>query len=116
MSKIKEIANCIEPSIQVKVDYPSKYTNGRLPALDTELWIEEVDIEGVKKMKILHSHFDKEFGNKQVILRESAMSFSKKINIIVNDLVRVMRNVSRLCPKSEWENKVQRYILRLQVS
>ena len=46
--------------------------------------MEQVEIEGTQKVRILHSHFDKEFSNKHVILKESAMSFNKKPDIIVN--------------------------------
>ena len=116
MSKLKEIANCIEPSIQVKVDYPCNNENGRLPALDTEVWIEEVELDGARKTQILHSHYEKPFSNKLVIMKGSAMSWSKKINILVNDLLRVMRNISVLCPESERQKKVQHYMLRLQMS
>ena len=51
MNKLKQMANNILPSIQVKIDVPSDHQNRRLPILDTELWIEEVEVNGVKKIK-----------------------------------------------------------------
>ena len=116
MMKIKEIANCIEPSMQVKMDYPGNNINGRMPVLDTEVWMDTIEVDGTKQRKILHSHYSKEYANKHVILKKSAMSYTKKINILINDLVRIMRNVSRLCPEYEREKHIQEYMLRLQIS
>ena len=49
------IANEIHKSIQITIDYPSNHMNGRMPVLDLEQWIEEVEVEGNSKYKILHS-------------------------------------------------------------
>ena len=57
MKKLQEIGNEIHPSIQVTVDFPSNNQNGRMPALDTEHWMEEAIINGVKKQQVMHSHY-----------------------------------------------------------
>ena len=116
MNLIKDIANKIHPTIQVKVDYPSNNENGRMPVLDTEQWIESVSVEGQIKPQILHSHYMKPMSNKHVIHKDSAISDKAKINILTADLVRIMRNVSPLCKEEERGRKVQQFINRMQYS
>ena len=101
MTYIQDIANSIHPSIRVTIDYPTKHANGRLPVLDLEQWIEEIDVNDIKKPQILHSHYMKPMSNKGVIHRNSALTMRTKMNILVADLIRVMRNVSPLCKESE---------------
>ena len=106
MLRLQEIANLIHPSIQLTVDYPSNNENGRIPILDTEQWIEEVNVAGVKKHQILHSHYSKSMANKLVIHRNSALSDNTKMAILVADLLRIMKNVSKLCSEQERNRKI----------
>ena len=46
MKKLQEIANSIHPSIRLTIDYPSNNKNGRLPILNTEQWIEDMEVNG----------------------------------------------------------------------
>ena len=94
MERIKVIANSMHKSIQVKVDYPSKHQNKRMPILDTEMWLEEVEVKGIMKHQILYSYYEKEMSSKYVLHKESAISRGSKINILVNELLRIMRNTS----------------------
>ena len=109
MKYIQDIANGIHNSIRVTIDYPTKHPNNRLPVLDLEQWIEEVNVNGVMKHQLLHSHFMKEMSNKGVIRKNSALTMSTKTNILVADLVRVMRNVSPLCVENERTTHVQNF-------
>ena len=88
MKRIKTIANSIHRSIQVKVDYPSKHHDQRMPILDTKMWLEEVEVRGVMKHQILYSYYEKEMSSKYVLHKESAISRGSKINILVNELLR----------------------------
>ena len=54
--------------------------------------------------------------SKFVSLQNSAMPYQNKINILIADLVRVMRNVSLQCEAQERSRKVQEFLLRLQHS
>ena len=78
MTYIQDIANSIHPSIRVTIDYPTKHANGRLPVLDLEQWIEEIDVNDIKKPQILHSHYMKPMSNKGVIHRNSALTMRTK--------------------------------------
>ena len=116
MKKLQEIGNGIHPSIQLTIDFPSNNSNGRMPALDTEHWIEEMEENGVMKPQILHSHYSKPMANDFVIHKSSAVSSRSKENILVADLTRVMRNVSTKCSEQERKGKIQHFISRMQYS
>ena len=116
MTYIKRIANKIHESIQVTIDYPSNHMNGRMPVLDLEQWIEEVEVEGTSKYQILHSHYMKNIASQNIVHKESALSMQTKISILVSDLVRVMRNVSVQCNGEERSKHVQHFIHRMQFS
>ena len=114
MTRLWQIANSIHPSIKVKVDFPSNHPNGRMPILDTEQWIENVNIGNSFEPQICHLHYSKPMASKYVILQYSAMPNQNKTSILVANLVRIMRNVSVQCKEEERSEKVQDYLLRLQ--
>ena len=116
MKELQRIGNQIHPSIQVTVDYPSNNPNGRMPVLDTEHWLEEIEIDGAKRTQVMHSHYSKPMANPYVIHRNSAISDRSKLNILTADLVRVMRNVSTQCTTDERNSKIQFYMSRMQYS
>ena len=116
MTELQKIANSIHPSIKVTIDFPSNHSNGRIPCLDTEQWIEDIKINDVIKPQLLHSHYAKPVSSKYVTLRDSAISYQSKINILVADLVRIMRNVSPLCNNEERTEKIKEFLIRIQHS
>ena len=116
MKRLQEIGNQIHPSIQMTVDYPTNNQNKRMPVLDTEHWMEEVEVDGVRKKQVLHSHYAKPMANPFVVHKNSAISEKNKQSILVADLTRVMRNVSAKCTEQERINKIQHFISRMQYS
>ena len=109
--RLKEIANSIHPSIRVTIDCPSLHEDGRLPVLDLAQWIEERDIDGRQVNQIMHSHYMKPMANRFVIRKDSAQSIKAKTNILVSDLVRIMRNVSRVQQTTKKETGCCNYSL-----
>ena len=93
MKKLQEIGNSIHPSIQLTIDYASNNENGRIPILDTEQWIENVEVGNEIKPQIIHSHYTKPMASKHVIHHDSAIPYRSKINIPLADLVRIMKKV-----------------------
>ena len=116
MERIKHIANSIHVSIVVKVDFPTLHVNLRLPILDTGMWIQEVEINGVKKYQILYSYYEKEMASKYLIHSNSALPRKSKMNILVNELLRVMRNTSLRVDESQKIKNVQHFINKMQFS
>ena len=116
MEFLQKVANEIHPSIRVTIDFPSNHECGRLPVLDVQQWIGDVLVDGVQKKQILHSHYMKEMSSKSLISKDSALAVRAKMNILSADLLRVMRNVSPLCPEEERTGHVQEFIHRMQYS
>ena len=85
-----------------------------MPVLNSEQWIEEVEVEGNSKYQILHSHYMKNIASRNVINKESALSMQTKISILVSGLVGVMRNLSVQCNGEERSMHVQHFIHRMQ--
>ena len=40
---VRDIGNSIHPSIQLEVDYPSNYVDGKMSLLDLKVWVQEGD-------------------------------------------------------------------------
>ena len=117
MRKLQGIGKSIHPSIQITVDYPTNNPNGRMPVLDTEHWLEKVEKNnGEKKVQVVHSHYSKPMANTQVIHKNSAISEKSKHNILVADLVRIMRNISTICKKEERKKRIQFFMNKMQNS
>ena len=87
-----------------------------MPVLDLEQWIQPVEVNNEMKSQILHSHYSKPMSSKHVINKSSALPMSSKMNILISDLVRVMRNVSEFCASGERDKHVQMFIQRMQYS
>ena len=60
------------------------------------------------KKQIMPTHYSKPMANKYVVHHESALPPKNKINILVADLLTVMKNVSALCSLEERQEKIQR--------
>ena len=116
MERVKAIANLIHQSIQVKVDYPSNHEDERMPILDTKMWIGEVEVRGKMRHQILYTYYEKAMSSKHVLHKESAISRGSKINILVNELLRVMRNTSLRVQQEEKDKHVQHFINKMQFS
>ena len=116
MENIKDIANSIHSSIVVKVDYPTLHENNRLPILDTEMWISDIETDGTIRKQILYSYYEKEMCSKYLIHNNSAISRGSKMNILVNELLRVLRNTSVRVDEKERSKHIQHFINKMQLS
>jgi hypothetical protein len=103
---IKDVANSIHPMIQMEEDYPSNHTDGKMPILDLECWMEN---DGI----IRFQHYEKPMANKQVLSAKSALPMKQKRNIHINECVRRLRNCD---PDMKWDDRklfLQDYVVRL---
>ena len=71
MELIKRIGDDIHPSIQLEVDYPSRYPGKKRPILDLKVWVEdrerEVDGTDQKVSLLLYEFYTKDVSSKAVI-------------------------------------------------
>ena len=64
----------------------------------------------------LYSYYEKEMSSKFVLHKESAISRGSKINILVNELLKVMRNTSLRVQQQEKDKHVQHFLNKMQLS
>ena len=67
---IVEIANTIDPSIQVVASVPSDFPNKKLPLLNSQVWIENSTEDGPQ---IRFEHYEKTMSSSLEIQKASAM-------------------------------------------
>ena len=63
MTTFKEIAETVHNSIKLKIDYPSKHNDNKIPILDLKVWVEETE----SGARIMYEHYEKEITSKQVM-------------------------------------------------
>ena len=92
---IRKVADSVRPkSIKMTEDYPSNHTDKRMPILDMEVSMSQGFIE--------HRHYSKPMASKSVIMASSAFTASEKMNILVHEGNRRLRNHS---PHQKWLEK-----------
>ena len=112
MKLLQSIANTIHPSIRMTIDYPSRYTDGKVPMLNVRMWIEEV--EG--RRLILYEHYEKEMATKMVIHAESAIPKSVKRTVLTQEVLRIMLHCSRNLPWDVVRGHINKFMLKMQLS
>ena len=108
-----EIADSIHPSIKLTGDIPTNYDDKKLPILDLKVWIDEVDT-GIHK--IITSHYMKDVSTRAVINERSSHPIQMKRNVMVNEVLRILRNCNQFCPWEEVVKHISYFTKRLQFS
>ena len=96
IKKLQEIANSIEPGIEMEVDICENHEDRKIPILDMKCWI---DGNG----NAVYQHYEKPVSTKMIISSRSAHSNSCKRSVHISELVRRMVNTSR---KLNWDQYV----------
>ena len=86
MEIIKIIGNDVHTSIQLEVDCPSNYDDGKLPILDLRVWISKINGHN----RILHEFYSKDISSKAVIHAKSALSWQQKRTVLTQEMLRVI--------------------------
>ena len=113
MGYIKKLAESIDDCIKVKTDECKNYCDGRMPILDLKVWIQECKD---KERRIVYCHYMKDVATRGVINSNSAHGEKMKMNVMVNEMRRIIRNCS---VNLEWEEKAEHltyFMRRLQFS
>jgi hypothetical protein len=90
MREFVKMGSSVNPDIELTGDAPSLHASGKMPALDTQLWIEHG--------KILYEHYRKPMANPLVMLQCSAMPAKVKRTTLTQEAVRILKNTSRALP------------------
>ena len=113
---VQAIANSIHPSIQVEIDVPSNYPDGKLPILDLKVWIEQVETGDEEERKIVHQHYIKPMANKYLIMMNAAMATKTKRTILTQMCLRVLLNNSEYMKEEDKKGSVELFMKRMQAS
>ena len=76
-----EIANSVEPSIKVEIDFPSKYDDKMMPILDMKMAINE-------EQEIEYMFYRKPQSNKFTMMARSALPDKVKWSTLTNEALR----------------------------
>jgi hypothetical protein len=113
MEKVREIANTIHSNIRATCDYGSNYDDRKLPVMDVKIWIGDSAESGTK---VLYEHYMKDVSSRHLLNYRSAHPESMKINVLVNEALRIMRNCSKYLQREEVTKHLQYFVKRLQYS
>ena len=113
MEKVKEIANTIHGNIRATCDYGSNYADGKLPVLDVKIWIGESAANGTK---IMYEHYMKDVSSRRLLDYRSAHPETMKMNVLVNEAMRIMKNCTKYLPREELTKHLQYFANRMQYS
>ncbi len=111
--EVKNIAERIDSNLKVTVDAPFEHEDEKIPMLDVKLWIGKSK-DGVTK--ILHSHYMKEVSSRALINAASAHSENMKMNVMINEISRILKNCSTQLPWEEMAKWVSYFVKRMQFS
>ena len=86
---LKAIADSVMPkSIVMEIDLPEKHADGYLPILDTKMQLETIN--GCNKIR--HVFYQKPMASQEVTWKKSSLGVQLVRDILVNDLIRRLRN------------------------
>ena len=100
MSELKIVADSVDPNLKVTTDYGSNHGDDRVPILDVKVWIQETS---PGEWQILHTHYIKDVSSRMLMKVDSSHSMQMKINVLANEIDRIMRNCS---PHIKWEDGI----------
>ena len=106
---VREVANTILPSMITMVeDSPSDHTNGRLPILDMECWVNR------DNNTLMHTFYQKTMASKVITSARSALQASTKKSIILAEGNRRLLNCSPSLPWTEKAAHLTTYNIRMK--
>ena len=96
MREVVRMGNSLSEMIQLTGDCPSANESGKMPLLNTQVWVEE--------NKLMHENYRKPMANPLTMLAMSAMPAKMKRTVLTQEVVRIRRNISLELP---WETTVK---------
>jgi hypothetical protein len=113
INEVKILADSIHPSIKVTVDISSNYDDNRLPILDLKVWIGEISSG---QYKVITSHYMKDVSSRAVINSKSSHPTNMKRSVMINEILRILRNCSKYLDWEETAAHISYFVRRLQFS
>ena len=113
ISKISQIADTIDPAIKSTYDVGGNYADKKLPLLDLKTWIGK-DLDN--SWKLLHTHYMKDVSSRYLMHARSGHPNSMKLNVLINEGLRILRNTSIHLGWEEARSHLQYFVKRMQFS
>ena len=108
MREVVKMGNSIYNMVQLTGDCPSGNQNGKMPLLNTEVWVEGEIVQ--------YKDYRKPCSNLMVMLDMSAMPASIKRTALTQTVIRIRRNTRTELPWSVTENLLSKFSARKKVS
>ena len=108
MTVFGEVANTVDPDIEVEVDFPSKHDDKMMPILDMQM--------AVRKNKVVYQFFKKPMANQFTMLARSALPDQVKRSTLTNDAMRRLLCCSPDLKEQERVEVMEEYTRTLQRS
>ena len=96
MREVVRMGSSLDTTIQLTGDCPSSNESGKMPLLNTEVWVED--------NKVLYENYRKPVANELLMLEMSAMPAGMKRTVLTQEVVRIRRNIH---PGLPWETTVK---------
>ena len=108
MREFVKLGSSVNPDVQLTGDCPSNYQTGKMPALDTQIWVENG--------RILYEHYRKPMANPLVMMECSAMPTKVKRTTLTQEVVRILRNISKELPEETATKHLSEFSSRMKAS
>ena len=109
-----KLANLVDPDIVMSAEVPSDRPSGKVPYLDTQLWVEESTEH--PEGKLMFQFFEKAMNTDKVIRKGSAINNKTTITILTQEGIRHMRNCHPDIDKETRNNIMSNFMLKLRKS
>ena len=96
MREVVRMGSSLDTSIQLTGDCPSSNESGKMPLLNTQVWVED--------KKVMYENYRKPVANELLMLEMSAMPAGMKRTVLTQEVVRIRRNIH---PELPWETTVK---------
>ena len=104
-----EAMNDVFPFLKFTTEIGEDFPNGRLPSLDTEIWVEG-------KRKVLFAFYEKPMATNLVVQAKSALSQEVKAATLSEEVVRRLRNTSLELNSTERLEILERACVKMKTS
>ena len=101
--------NDVFPFLKFTTEIGEDFPNGRLPSLDTEIWVEG-------KRKVLFAFYEKPMATNLVVQAKSALSQEVKAATLSEEVVRRLRNTSLELNSTERLEILERACVKMKTS
>ena len=108
MREFVKLGSSVNPDVQLTGDCPSNHLSGKMPALDTQIWVEN--------RQIRFEHYRKPMSNPLVMMECSAMPTKVKRTTLTQEVVRILRNISKELPKETANKHLSEFSSRMMAS